>query len=94
MLKSIVCSILQFFFQVIIDGASGGNAVSPAHVYDTSIASGRETSLTQDSILEHKVTRISKGINPHSGQITLFGIKFYMDSNYEVSEDGNVNVVT
>ena len=46
MLKSIVCSILQFFFQVIIDGASGGNAASSAHVYDTPIASGQETSLS------------------------------------------------
>ena len=50
--------------------------------------------LPRIQFLEHKVTRIDKGINPHSGQITFFGIKSYMDSNYELSEDGKAEVVT
>ena len=62
--KSIVCSILQFFFQVIIDGASGGNTASSAHIYDTPIASGRETSLTKDSVLEHKSNKNRRGHQP------------------------------
>ena len=46
MLKSIVCSIFSVFFQVIRDSARSGNTTGSAYVYDTLIASGRNTSLT------------------------------------------------